>query len=179
MQGYWNDPEATAATVRDGWLHTGDVGQFDEDGYILITDRKKDLIVNSGGDNISPQRVEGILCLREEILQAMVYGDKRAYLVALVVPDPEWAKAWAKAQGKPSDPAALHADPDFRAALMEAVRASESELSVIERVRQIAIADEPFSIDNNILTPSLKIRRHVVREHYGTRLDALYKGSKS
>ncbi|MGF1623558.1 MAG: AMP-dependent synthetase/ligase [Alphaproteobacteria bacterium] len=175
MQGYWNIPELTAETVRDGWLHTGDIGHIDEDGFIQITDRKKDIIVNSGGDNISPQRVEGVLCLRPEILQAMVYGDKRAYLVALIVPDPDWAKAWASAHGKSGEVAALKDDPAFRAALMEAVRASDAELSVIERVRQIALADEPFTIDNQILTPSLKMKRHVLRELYGPRLEALYK----
>ena len=175
MQGYWNLPELTAETVRDGWLHTGDIGRIDEDGFIQITDRKKDIIVNSGGDNISPQRVEGVLCLRDEILQAVVHGDRRPYLVALIVPDPEWAKAWAKQHDKPYEPATLHADPAFRAALTEAVRASDKELSVVERVRQFAIADEPFTIDNQILTPSLKIKRHVVRELYGDRLEALYK----
>src|SRR5690606_33608778 len=87
MQGYWNQPQATAETLRDGWLHTGDIGVFDEDGYLSITDRKKDIIVNSGGDNIAPQRVEGFLTLEREIAQAMVYGDKRPYLVALLVPD--------------------------------------------------------------------------------------------
>ena len=175
MQGYWNLPELTAETVKDGWLHTGDIGLLDEDGYIQITDRKKDIIVNSGGDNISPQRVEGILCLRPEILQAMVFGDKRPYLVALIVPDPEWVKGWVKDHDKPSDLASLREDPDFRAALKEAVRASESELSVIERVRQFAIADEPFTIENQQLTPSLKMKRHVLREAYGARLEGLYK----
>ncbi|MEZ5669926.1 MAG: AMP-dependent synthetase/ligase [Alphaproteobacteria bacterium] len=174
MQGYWNIPDLTAETVKDGWLHTGDIGLIDEDGYIQITDRKKDIIVNSGGDNISPQRVEGILCLRPEIAQAMVYGDKRPYLVALVVPDPEWAKGWAKEHGKPADAATLNADPDFRAAIAAAVRAGEAELSPIERVRQFALADEPFTVDNGILTPSLKVKRHVLRELYGERLNALY-----
>ena len=80
MQGYWNNPEATAETIKDGWLHTGDIGQIDEDGYIQITDRKKDIIVNSGGDNVSPQRVEGFLTVEPEIAQAMVHGDKRRRL---------------------------------------------------------------------------------------------------
>lgn len=175
MQGYWNLPELTAETIRDGWLHTGDIGRIDEDGFIQITDRKKDIIVNSGGDNISPQRVEGILCLRPEILQAMVYGDKRPYLVALIVPDPEWAKAWATARGKPTEVSALKDDPEFRAALTDAVRATDAELQVIERVRHFAIADEPFTVDNQILTPSLKMKRHVLREIYGPQLEALYK----
>lgn len=179
MQGYWNIPDLTAETVRDGWLHTGDIGRLDEDGFIQITDRKKDIIVNSGGDNISPQRVEGILCKRPEIQQAMVYGDKRAYLVALVVPDPDWEKGWAQEHGKPADSASLKADPDFRSALTQAVRACDEELSPIERVRQIILADEPFTIDNQTLTPSLKMKRHVLREIYGERLAGLYRRNGS
>ena len=92
MQGYWRDQEATAAALRDGWLHTGDIGEIDADGYIRITDRKKDIIVNSGGDNIAPARVEGVLLVEPEIGQVLVYGDRRPHLVALIVPQPEFAK---------------------------------------------------------------------------------------
>ena len=99
MQGYWNNPEATAEVIRDGWLHTGDIGDIDQDGYIRITDRKKDIIVNSGGDNVAPQRVEGMLTIEPEIAQAMVYGDKRPHLVALIVPDTDFANDWIKANG--------------------------------------------------------------------------------
>ena len=89
MHGYWNNEEETARVLKDGWLHTGDVGHFDEAGRIVITDRKKDLIVNDKGDNVSPQRVEGMLTLQPEIAQAMVYGDRRPHLVALLMPEPE------------------------------------------------------------------------------------------
>ena len=101
MQGYWSNEKATAETIRDGWLHTGDIGEIDSDGYIKITDRKKDIIVNSGGDNVSPQRVEGFMTVEPEIAQAMVYGDKRPHLVALVVPDEEFARDWGRSRGKP------------------------------------------------------------------------------
>ena len=108
MKGYWNDPEATAHTLVDGWLKTGDIGQIDADGYIRITDRKRDFIKNSGGEMISPARVEGYLTLEPEIAQAMVFGDRRPYLVAVLVPDPEFAAGFAGADGAA---AANAADP--------------------------------------------------------------------
>ena len=92
MHGYWRNPEETARVLKDGWLATGDVGHFDDKGRIVITDRKKDLIVNDKGDNVSPQRIEGMLTIQPEIAQAMVYGDRRPHLVALLVPDPEIAQ---------------------------------------------------------------------------------------
>jgi len=176
MHGYWRNPAESARVLQNGWLHTGDIGEIDEAGRIRITDRKKDLIVNDKGENVSPQRVEGMLTLQEEIGQAMVSGDKRPYLVGLVVPDGEWMTAWAKERGKAPDPATLRNDTDFQAALRAAVDRVNAELSVTERVRQFVIADEPFSIENQMLTPSIKIRRHIIRQTYQARLDALYKG---
>ncbi|WP_338505374.1 AMP-dependent synthetase/ligase [Sphingomonas kaistensis] len=158
MHGYWNNEEETARVLKDGWLHTGDVGHFDEAGRIVITDRKKDLIVNDKGDNVSPQRVEGMLTLQPEIAQAMVYGDRRPHLVALLVPEPDVK----------GDEAAV------RATLQKAVDRVNAELSVIEKVRRFALADEPFSVDNEQMTPSMKIRRHVLKGVYGERLDGLY-----
>ena len=178
MHGYWRNEEETARVLKDGWLHTGDVGHIDEKGRIVITDRKKDLIVNDKGDNVAPQRVEGMLTLEPEIAQAMVAGDRRPYLVGLIVPDAEWAAGWAAAQGLSPDPALLRADPHFARALMAAVDRVNGHLSVIEKVRRILIADEPFTIENEQLTPSLKVRRHVLRRAYGERLDALYKPAR-
>jgi long-chain acyl-CoA synthetase len=175
MQGYWRNEALTARTVVDGWLHTGDVGHLDEKGRIVITDRKKDLIVNDKGDNVSPQKVEGMLTLQAEIAQAMVAGDKRPYLVGLIVPDPEWTADWCARQGRKCDFAGLAHDPDYVKALGAAVDRVNAELSVIEKVRRFIIADEPFTVENQQLTPSIKIRRHVIREVYGERLDALYK----
>jgi long-chain acyl-CoA synthetase len=176
MQGYWGDPEATARTIRDGWLHTADVGRIDEDGYIEITDRKRDLIVVSGGDNVSPQKVEGFLTLEPEIGQAMVVGDKRPFIVGLLIPDKDWAFGWAKEKGKPEDMVKLVGDKDFRAAIQAAVERVNRRLSAIERVRQFILSAEPFSLENEMMTPTLKIRRHVIRKAYGTKLDALYEG---
>ena len=174
MKGYWRDPELTARTVKDGWLHTGDVGLIDDDGHLQITDRKKDIIVNSGGDNIAPQRVEGILILEREISQAMVYGDRRPHLVGVLVPDAEWSKEWAAANGREYDPKALAEDKAFHAALMTVVDRVNRSLSTIEKVRRVIVAPEHFTMDNGQITPTLKLRRHKIVEVYGTALNALY-----
>lgn len=154
MQGYWRDPGSTARAIdAEGWLHTGDIGELDADGYIRITDRKRDIIVNSGGDNISPQRIEGLLTLQPEIAQAMVHGDKRPHLVALLVP----------AEGLGA------------AEVARAVERVNASLSTIEKVRRHLVIAEPFTTDNLMLTPTMKIRRHVIRHHYGEALDGLYR----
>ncbi len=176
MHGYWRNEAETARALQDGWLHTGDIGHIDEAGRIVITDRKKDMIVNDKGDNVSPQKVEGMLTLQPEVAQAMVVGDKRPYLVGLIVPDAEWALEWARANGEKFDFHALQDLPAFRSAVRAAIDRVNQDLSVIEKVRQFTFADEAFSIDNEEMTPSLKIRRHKLKARYGERLDALYKG---
>ncbi len=175
MHGYWRNPEETARVLKDGWLHTGDVGLIDEKGRIKITDRKKDLIINDKGENVSPQKVEGMLTLQPEIGQAMITGDRRPYMVSVLVPDQEWTQEWCAKTGATCDPKALRDDLDYRAALMAAVERVNKDLSVTERVRRFILADEPFTIENQQMTPSLKIRRHVLRQVYGERLDALYR----
>ncbi len=162
MHGYWRNPEESARVLNGGWLATGDVGHIDNGGRIVITDRKKDLIINDKGDNVAPQRVEGMLTLQSGIAQAMVAGDRRPHLVALIVPEAELIERHR------GDEAGLHR------ALSAAVDRVNAELSVIERVRRFAIADGPFTVDNEQLTPSMKIRRHVIRAAYGDRLEALY-----
>ncbi|WP_309661102.1 long-chain fatty acid--CoA ligase [Sphingomonas sp.] len=157
MHGYWRNPEETARVLQDGWLATGDVGHLDERGRIVITDRKKDLIVNDKGDNVSPQRVEGMLTLQPEIAQAMVVGDSRPHLVALLVPEADYA-----------------GEANLQQMLGKAVDRVNAELSILERVRRFIIADGPFTIENEELTPSMKIRRHVLKRVYGERLDSLY-----
>ena len=161
MKGYWRDEAATAAAIRDGWLHTGDLGNVDNDGYITITGRKKDIIVNSGGENIAPGRVEALLTIEPEIEQAMVDGDRRPWLSAVIVPSEELRN--------------IATSPDALFTMVgEAVERANSRLSQLERVRRFIIADEPFSTENGEMTATLKVRRHVVRQVYGERIDALY-----
>ena len=174
MHGYWQNEAETAKALQDGWLHTGDVGHIDERGHIVITDRKKDIIVNDKGDNVAPARIEGMLTLQPEILQAMVHGDRRPHLVGIVVPDPEWAAEWAQAHGLPGDVATLKGNADFARAVTAAVDRVNAAVSTVEKVRRVILADEPFSVENEQMTPKMSIRRHVIRKIYGERLDALY-----
>ena len=133
------------------------------------------MIVNDKGDNVAPQKVEGMLTLQPEIGQAMVVGDRRPYVVGLIVPDAEWALDWCKAQGKALDCGKAQELPEFRAAIRKAIDRVNSELSVVEKVRGFTFADEPFGIENEEMTPSMKIRRHKIRDRYGDRLDGLYR----
>ena len=176
MQGYWQDKESTDRTLIDGWLYTGDVGVMDEDGFIRITDRKRDLIVNSGGDNIAPQRVEGIASLEPEIGQVLVYGDKRPNLVALIVPDQEFVSAYAKVEGKKNDLAALAEDSDFQEVIGAAMKRVNKRLSAIERIRRFKIMPEPFTIESGLMTPTLKLKRQAIYRKYEDVIAELYKG---
>ena len=174
MHGYWRNQAETDRVLKDGWLHTGDIGHFDDKGRIVITDRKKDLIVNDKGDNIAPQRVEGMLTLQPEILQAMVYGDKRPHIVGIVVPDPEWAKEFAEKEGLPTDLKLLEQHDKFKSAVRAAVDRVNANLSVTEKVRKFDFADDAFTIENEQMTPSMKIRRHVLKQVYADKIAALY-----
>ena len=135
MNGYWNDPHSTNATIIDGWVHTGDIGEFDEDNYLKITDRKKDIIVNAGGDNISPSRIEAKLDITPEIAQSMLYGDYKNYLVAIIVPNKEEALIWAKENNKSEDLSILIEDEDFIKIIKQITERINKNLSVIEQVR--------------------------------------------
>ncbi|BCA60645.1 AMP-dependent synthetase [Sphingomonas sp. HMP6] len=176
MHGYWRNDAETARVLKDGWLHTGDIGLIDAKGRIKITDRKKDILVNDKGENVAPQKVEGMLTLQPEIAQAMIFGDRRPYMVAVLVPDPDWTQEYCAKGGARCDFKRLSDDSEYRAALGQAVERVNADLSVTERIRRFVLADEPFGIDNEQLTPSLKIRRHVLKEVYGARLEGLYKG---
>jgi long-chain acyl-CoA synthetase len=183
MHGYWNNEaetarvlmrEAGASPDEAPWLHTGDIGHIDEKGRLVITDRKKDLIVNDKGENVAPQKIEGMLTLQPEIVQAMVVGDKRPHVVGLVVPDPEWLMEWAVANDEKPDCPKLCNNPAVQRAVQAAVDRVNADLSVTEKVRRVVLTADAFTIDNEMLTPSMKIRRHKIREVYGERLDALY-----
>jgi long-chain acyl-CoA synthetase len=174
MQGYWRNEKATRETIRDGWVHTGDIGHLDEDGFLVITDRKKDIIVSSGGDNIAPQRIEALITMPPKIAQAMVYGDKRPHIVALLVPDDVWLREWAKANSKASSLDQLCDDPDLIKALSPVVDKVNLNLSNIEKIRRFIIAKDAFTIDNEQMTPTMKVRRHKIKEIYGDQLEGLY-----
>jgi long-chain acyl-CoA synthetase len=162
MKGYWRDPATTASVIKNGWLFTGDLGSVDEDGYVTITGRKKDIIVNSGGENIAPGRVEALLAIEPEIEQVMVDGDHRPWLAGVIVPSEEVRTRAAS-------------DSELKTLINDAVDRANIRLSQIERVRRFIIAADPFSTENSQLTPTLKVRRHVVRAAYADQLDALYK----
>lgn len=174
MKGYWNLPDVTAATIVDGWVQTGDIGKFDEQGSLMITDRKKDIIVNSGGDNISPQRIEGLMTLETEISQAMVYGDDKPYLVAVIWPDEDFMREFARDNSINNDIDELSQNDTFRKIIRSAIDRVNTRLSTIEKVRSFMFAEAAFGIDNEMLTPSMKIRRHKIRDAYGQQLDGLY-----
>ena len=174
MNGYWNDPEATNATIIDGWVHTGDIGEFDEDQYLKITDRKKDIIVNTGGDNISPTRIEEKLNIEPEIAQSMLYGNFKNYLVALIVPDKEHAMAWAIKKNKPEDLKLLIEDQDFIKMIKEVTSNVNAKLSIIEQIRKFILIDEEFTIENDMMTPTMKVKRFKIKNIFGDKLEKLY-----
>ena len=152
MLGYWNLKEETEKVIKDGWLHTGDIGELDNNNYLKITDRKKDIIVNFGGDNISPSKVENILCLNENIKQSFVYGDKKNYLVALIVSEKGINKEKIKL-------------------IIENINKS---LNLIEKIRKFVLIHQEFTIENGMLTPTLKLKRKEIINIYKQQLENLY-----
>ena len=155
MLGYWNKKEETDKVIKDGWLHTGDIGEIDpEDGYLKITDRKKDIIVSAGGDNISPAKIENMITNALEIDQCMVYGDKKNYLVALIVPNKEFLKEKEK--------------------INSVIEKINKKLTLVEKIKKIQLIDENFSIENGLLTPTMKVKRKKVTEKYKKELENLY-----
>jgi len=152
MLGYWNQKEETEKVIKDGWLHTGDIGEFDKNNYLKITDRKKDIIVNLGGDNISPSKIENILCLNELVKQSLVYGDKKNYLVAIVVCDKEIEREKIKL-------------------IIEIIN---KNLTLIEKIKKFIIINEEFTIENGMLTPTLKLKRKEIVKNYKQQLEKLY-----
>jgi len=155
MLGYWNKKEETEKVIKDGWLHTGDIGEIDaQDGYLKITDRKKDIIVSAGGDNISPAKIENMITNAKEIDQCMVYGDKKNYLVALIVPNKEFLKD--------------------KETINKTIEIINKKLTLVEKIKKIQLLDENFSIENGLLTPTMKVKRKKVTEKYKKELENLY-----
>ena len=155
MLGYWNKKDETDKVIIDGWLYTGDIGEIDqEDGYLKITDRKKDIIVNAGGDNISPAKIENLITNETEIDQCMVYGDKKNYLVALIVPSKDFVKEKEK--------------------IKIVIEKINKKLTLLEKIKKIQFIDENFSIENGLMTPTMKVKRKKVTEKYKDQLEKLY-----
>ena len=155
MLGYWNKKEETEKVIINGWLHTGDIGEIDpNDGYLKITDRKKDIIVSAGGDNISPAKIENMITNEPEIDQCMVYGDKKNYLVALIVPNKDFLNEKEK--------------------INKVIEKINKKLTLLEKIKKIQLIDENFSIENGLMTPTMKVKRKKVTEKYKNQLENLY-----
>ena len=154
MLGYWNNTEATNETIKNGWLHTGDIGEFDSDGYLKITDRKKDIIVSLGGDNIAPSKIENLLTLSPEIEQACVFGEQKNYIAALIILS--------------NDSKASNDD------IQNYINEINDNLTQPEKIKKFQIIDEPFSIENNLMTPTMKVRRHEVEKKYSEVINQLF-----
>jgi len=154
MLGYWNNKTETEKIVKNGWLYTGDIGEIDNEGYLKITDRKKDIIVNAGGDNIAPSKIENLLANYPEIIQSYIYGDKKNYLVALIVVSKELE--------------------DRKNKIKVIIDKVNQELSIIEKIKKFIIIDDPFTIENQMLTPTMKIRRHQIKKVFGEQIEKLY-----
>jgi long-chain acyl-CoA synthetase len=184
FQGYFNKPEESAASFGDDpnggerWFKTGDIGHFDSDGFLFITDRKKDLIKTSGGKYVAPQMIEGMINQSEFVEQAVIVGDKRKYVSALIVPDFERLRAWAKEQSIPGNKHELVADRRAVDLIKADVNRLTRELADYEKVKRIALLADEFSVDGGELTPTLKVKRRVVEQKYADLIESLYSGGE-
>jgi long-chain acyl-CoA synthetase len=175
FQGYYEQPEKTADTLIDGWLHTGDIGEFDDDGYLRIVDRKKELIITSGGKNISPANLEASLKMIPLVGQAAAIGDNRKFVSALLVLDPETCAVWAAAHGKPgATPEELAADPDVIAEVQAGVDEINLQFAQVEQIKRFVLLGEEWLPDSDVLTPTSKLKRRGVNIRYATEIEAMY-----
>jgi long-chain acyl-CoA synthetase len=176
--GYLNQPELTAGLIDpDGWLHTGDIGRLDEDGFLSVVDRKKELIITAGGENVPPAAIENLLVSHPLVGQALAYGDRRPYVIALLTLDGEVAPAWARARGIDTDSlAALAEHPTVLAAVEEAVAAANLQLARVQQVKRWRLLPVEWTAESEELTPTLKLKRRVVHAKYADDIDTLYAG---
>jgi long-chain acyl-CoA synthetase len=171
--GYYKEEAATRDSfTEDGWLRTGDLGTFDEKGFLRITGRKKDIIITAGGKNIAPRNIEEALKAHELIAEAVVIGDRRKFLTALITLDADAARKFAEARGL--DPNGLHADMETRAEIQAVVDQVNHSLARVEQLKKFTILPRNFTIEDGELTPTLKIKRKIVNEHFSGEIEAMY-----
>ncbi|MFD7290613.1 AMP-dependent synthetase/ligase [Streptomyces sp. NPDC059863] len=175
--GYWNNPEATAEALADGWFHTGDIGTLDEDGYLAITGRKKEILVTAGGKNVAPAVIEDRIRAHALVAECMVVGDGRPFVGALITLDEEFLTRWAKDHGKPSDATAatLRQDPELLAEVQRAVDEGNAAVSKAESVRKFRVLTRQFTEEAGHITPSLKLKRNVVAKDFADEIEAIYR----
>jgi long-chain acyl-CoA synthetase len=175
MMGYYNKPEETAAVLKDGWFHTGDIGTLDAEGYLRITDRKKDLLVTSGGKKVAPQPIEGILKQSPLVAEAVLLGDRRRFVAALIVPDFTALERRLKDLGRPpADRDVLAGRDDVVALYGEIVKALNRELSQFEQIKKFCVLPREFTIASGELTPTMKVKRKAVEQNWATEIEELY-----
>jgi long-chain acyl-CoA synthetase len=176
FQEYWRNPEATEETMSDGWLRTGDLGELDDEGYLKITGRKKDIIITAGGKNLTPANIENDLKQSPFISQAVMYGDRKPFPVAMITLDPEEIVPWAQEQGLPEDIESLAEHEKVHEMIQAELDRANSNYARVEQIKKFTILDHDLSVETGELTPSLKVKRNVIYDRYGDLFESLYSG---